>query len=35
MKHFDPLSTEKTSKESYDLLNLPKNASKFQFSVRN
>ena len=35
MKHMDPLSTKKPSKNSSDFFNLPKNALKVQFSVLN
>ena len=35
MKHIDPLSTKKPSKNSSDFFNLPKNALKVQFSVLN
>ena len=35
MKHIDPLSTKKPSKNSSDFFNLPKNAIKVQFSVLN
>ena len=35
MKHLDPLSTEKPSKNSSELINPPKNALKVKFSVLN
>ena len=35
MEHLDPLSTEKTLKDSSDILNHPKYTFKFQFSEPN